>query len=537
MEADHTYYDHVPSTNTPDLTDAATPSSSRRPPPTPAEWDHIKPIFTDLYINQGKRLRDVQSILLSRHNFHATPKMYKSRITKWHLKKYVKTTEKEDIVTAIKNSNFEGEDLQSITFDGRPARLDLVRRYCKRTGAHPDIANALPTKTLQSPLRRNTSLSTSEESASSLSPNTAHGPSMSFTPTDLAPTRRALWSTSERVAWQVQQYMEWLCAPQPASSMSDELTTSFELMAASTTVQSEQATINANSFFESILLGLEQVSSHQTEGWQFVHKACETAKTVIKEQYRGFLRLFIVTFSDERWKAVPELHSYLLNYLTNMTSAVLGDDHELANILRVFSSDNVLGLATRPVLKAIVDVLTRRRPELDDELYEAQRSLMDVSRIQGDFQTATQIGEEMRVDCQNQHGAHHDETRRARRRLADTLLDQGLMIDARQCYQETLSECMSPPSLDGSSTATIDESTIFALQAVCHIDQHRRALDPSLTTEQVIDTVLTELGLSPHAITACVAAWVEPLTLRQRYLGSNRCSDRMLTRWAIARSS
>ena len=44
----------------------------RRQPPSQQEWLRIKPIFTDLYIEQGKSLSDVQRLLLRDHNFRAT---------------------------------------------------------------------------------------------------------------------------------------------------------------------------------------------------------------------------------------------------------------------------------------------------------------------------------------------------------------------------------------------------------------------------------------------------------------------------------
>lgn len=47
-------------------------SIPRRQPPSQKEWLRIKPIFTDLYIEQGKALNDVQRLLLRDHGFRAT---------------------------------------------------------------------------------------------------------------------------------------------------------------------------------------------------------------------------------------------------------------------------------------------------------------------------------------------------------------------------------------------------------------------------------------------------------------------------------
>jgi hypothetical protein len=45
---------------------------NRREPPSPDQWRAIRPIFEDLYINQGMRLQDVQRQLLQQHQFYAT---------------------------------------------------------------------------------------------------------------------------------------------------------------------------------------------------------------------------------------------------------------------------------------------------------------------------------------------------------------------------------------------------------------------------------------------------------------------------------
>lgn len=66
----------------------------------------------------------------------------------------VTVNEEEKIAAFIKDNDVKGNALRKLKFNGRPARLDLVRRYCKKTGAHEDVANALPTKALEQVLTR-----------------------------------------------------------------------------------------------------------------------------------------------------------------------------------------------------------------------------------------------------------------------------------------------------------------------------------------------------------------------------------------------
>ena len=542
-----TYSDDEAQGSTSDLAHA----NRRQPPPTQADWDRIQPVFTDLYINQGKRLRDVQSILLSRHGFHATPKMYKSRITKWKLKKYVKSADKERIVETIRNNQIGEDNFHRIKFNGRPARLDLVRRYCKKTGAHPNIANALPTKTLQAPLRRanvqvNTNVSTSDDMETPPSNLLTPSPvtyrrdrSASFTPSELTPTRTAASDdAAENVAWHVQQYLEWQLAPIPFE-IDDQQEELLAESAAQSTVQTDDAAITAIAFFELIITGLDNFDENPTYAWTLIGQACDSARSVVEHQYRGLLRLLIVTFTDDRWNLHSDLRQHVLQHLAEMSATVLGEDHDLSHILRLLKSEHVLESAAAPILKVSVDVLAQYKPQLDSELCEAKCALMDLHRRRGDFIDANQIANEMCAEAQQTFGQYHEASRQAIRRLGDTYVDQGDFEHARDAYRKVLSIALNSPASISSPTSSsfqIDEATIFSLQALCQVDKHRGALAADITAEEVIETILKELGTSKEDVMTCLARWSEPLTLRQRWLGSNRYSDRLLARWAIARS-
>ncbi|KAK0386805.1 hypothetical protein NLU13_6641 [Sarocladium strictum] len=54
---------------------------------TAAEWEAVRPRFTELYLAQKLRLADVSRILREENDFHATDKQYKDRIRKWNLRK------------------------------------------------------------------------------------------------------------------------------------------------------------------------------------------------------------------------------------------------------------------------------------------------------------------------------------------------------------------------------------------------------------------------------------------------------------------
>ncbi|KAL2269320.1 hypothetical protein VTJ83DRAFT_1504 [Remersonia thermophila] len=61
-----------------------------RVPACAADWEAMKDIIRDLYIDQNKILKEVVEIMLTRHNFKATLRMYKGQFAKWQWSKYKK---------------------------------------------------------------------------------------------------------------------------------------------------------------------------------------------------------------------------------------------------------------------------------------------------------------------------------------------------------------------------------------------------------------------------------------------------------------
>jgi len=67
----------------------------RRRPYTETEWTAIRPVFTRLYIDEDRILKDVIRHLKTHHNLHPTEQMCKKRIRFWGLSKNTKAKDKE----------------------------------------------------------------------------------------------------------------------------------------------------------------------------------------------------------------------------------------------------------------------------------------------------------------------------------------------------------------------------------------------------------------------------------------------------------
>lgn len=468
--------------------------------------------------------------------------MYKNRIKAWRLKKYVKASEKEKIATFIKDNDIKGDTLRKLKFNGRPARLDLVRRYCKKTGAHEEIANALPTKALEEQLTRIGDRPGHEEAASHAKlptpPGSAHRHRHSVSSAaDITPTRSSVSDPAECVSWYVQQYFEWHLAIVPAESVAEEPAAVLANMAAFSTLQSDESASKVCTFLESLLLGLDKLIDHPSgQGWDLVHQACEQVKSVMADQHRSFLRFLVIGFTDPRWSSLPGLRGEMLRFLARMSAYVLGEDHDLSCILYLLQSEEVLESAAEPILRAMADVLARHRGPVDNETREVKLSLAGLLQSRNDFDGAAKLGNEVCLETNALQGPHHESTRTAIQCLADTHMSQGSPDIARGGYREVLTRSVTPNPSDPTNPPAIifDEATIFSLHALCELDRSRATFKAKdLPFEHVLETVLTELGSSRADISSCLAAWCQPLTLRRRWLGSNRYSDSLLTRWAI----
>ncbi|KAK3695719.1 Clr5 domain-containing protein [Podospora appendiculata] len=57
-------------------------------PAKPADWETVKSVIEDLYIDRNVRLKDVIEIMQTVYKFRATPRMYKAQFARWHWHKY-----------------------------------------------------------------------------------------------------------------------------------------------------------------------------------------------------------------------------------------------------------------------------------------------------------------------------------------------------------------------------------------------------------------------------------------------------------------
>lgn len=498
--------------------------------------------------------------------------MYKSRIKSWGLNKYMKANEKEVIAQFISAKGISGPNLQTLSYKGRPIRADLVRRYCKRTKVHSDIADSLPAKADQNMLVKrsrsmvehdtdpdpNTAIESEEEiddddQATSqddrdqvlLTPpsaSTDRSPSQSSLELILTPSHSTSTDLSERAVWHVLQYLSWHFA----CDTSFRGTVSFQpargwnaAPATGLAARNQLPAANAASFFEKLLFGLEtlaQESPQSPTGWTLINEACAMASDVLTEQYRGFLKLLIMNFTDDRWSVLPALREHLLQYLASLSARIHGPHHFLTSVLQLLKSVSVLESTAEALMQAMIDIFEHKYPTIVEyEVCQMKRALADIYRRSLDFHNASRVSQKMLIETETLKGRYHADTRRAARRLADIHIDQGHYETAEKEYEDLLQRSQQ-----------VDEGTVFALHALQFIrNRHHQSYTNTRHCpwvqndyEQHLRAGLEAMNLADQdEIDLKLRKFSHSLIFREKWLRTQQYSDRILARWAIDKNT
>ncbi|KAI1856472.1 uncharacterized protein JN550_013803 [Neoarthrinium moseri] len=93
----------------------------------PQDWEPLKETIARLYWDQDRPLNEVAEIMRQKHGFHATKKMYKARLKKWGLTKYLKA----DKVEQVRQEAAEGKIVVPL-IRGRLAGPERLKRELRR---------------------------------------------------------------------------------------------------------------------------------------------------------------------------------------------------------------------------------------------------------------------------------------------------------------------------------------------------------------------------------------------------------------------
>ncbi|KAL5606841.1 hypothetical protein BROUX41_003218 [Berkeleyomyces rouxiae] len=97
----------------------------------PAEsWENHKAVIRQLYLDERRPLKEVMQLMVERHGFRATPKMYKTRFSQWGFAKNNTEEEVKRLLSIKFQRDAEGKTSEFV----RNGRVVNIRTYLKRKG-------------------------------------------------------------------------------------------------------------------------------------------------------------------------------------------------------------------------------------------------------------------------------------------------------------------------------------------------------------------------------------------------------------------
>ncbi|KAL1879205.1 hypothetical protein Daus18300_001784 [Diaporthe australafricana] len=99
--------------------------------PTPEEWEAVRLIIRELYIDQNKTLSEVSDTLDTVYGFHASPKQYKNRFKQWGLWKNLSTRDAARLIQMKASRDSIGKT-STFVRSGQKLDLDRVQKTIRR---------------------------------------------------------------------------------------------------------------------------------------------------------------------------------------------------------------------------------------------------------------------------------------------------------------------------------------------------------------------------------------------------------------------
>jgi hypothetical protein len=365
--------------------------------PTPAEWAEIKDAFTHLYLEENRKLKDVREILSRKHGFNASEKMFKRRISEWKIRKNYKSKEKEILAGRVKACVDAGQDVQSLSFYGRPVKLDRLRRHCRKDRrlaplwdhlSHcPDAISTAETPVKEdsrstsatrwtTPLRGSSASSRlsgpllDRDSAGALCQNIRP-------PNDLYYLQSTLFHTREAINWKFTAFTPLEMRevqirfpdsiPEEVSAGQSDPTSAFWLA--------------LHHGFGSLEKGRAQ------EAWKTLDKCCRMVRPLIATVPMQLLSCILLHFATS-WRVVDGLERHLLDFVASMAAEVLNPHHPLAKALRMVATEEVRELAVEAMMDLIVQGYRVRRQTRNSSLFALRVDQIDILRKRKRFDKA-----------------------------------------------------------------------------------------------------------------------------------------------------
>ncbi|KAK4948123.1 hypothetical protein LTR10_013177 [Elasticomyces elasticus] len=431
--------------------------------PSPDQWNGIKDIFTQLYLVENRKLKDVKTILSKKHGFNASEKMYKRRITEWKIRKNYKAQEKAVLAKRVKAYVDAGRDIQSLSFNGRPVKLDRVKRHCRTDKRLVDFCQLI-----QSPeATSGTDATTAKEDTpstttpirltpatkSSSSPNHSDLQmedatmlnSVSFNinirpPEELHTMETTLFHTRESIQWQFTSF-------KPVKLK--ELRKRFP--GAVPNEVSAGCLDQASAFWLQLHHGFNFLQSGRpTEGFKYLDDCCKLVQPLLVSAPLHLLSCLLLNFATP-WENMNALEKELLEYVSAMASRALSPYHPLAKAMRMITSSSTRGNAVEPMMNMIVAKYSEARKLSSSSVFALRVDQIDLLCKRKKFDQAVDHCQQLIDDSRYMSGKRYRTALAAFGRLR---LDQGDEFAVEGIAHRILEHADSDPVMSNSGGTT-----------------------------------------------------------------------------------
>ncbi|EXJ64037.1 hypothetical protein A1O7_00372 [Cladophialophora yegresii CBS 114405] len=383
--------------------------SWRTAAPTQQEWLSIKDVFTQLYIGENRRLKDVRAILSRRHGFDASEKMFKRRIAEWKIHKNYKAKEKELLAKRVKACVEAGHDVHSISFRGRPLKLDRVKRHYRsdkrftrvweQLSQSPDEICVEEAAVKEESPSSNTTISrtflepiTSPECAKTHVHGNAGQDLAAVTvlpPRDFHNTEMILFHTREAVQWQFTAF---------TPLKSKELQARFPDMIPREVRTGQTDQVSA--FWLGLYRGFDYFHTGRADdAWTTFDSCCNMVQPLIKSAPLQLLSCLLVHFATP-WEGLAALEQQLLGFISSMAENSLGEHHPLVRALTMIKAANLRDRAIESMMQLVVEGYMAHRKSDNSSLFALRVDQIDALRRRRNFQHAHFLCQQLLRDSQ-----------------------------------------------------------------------------------------------------------------------------------------
>jgi hypothetical protein len=378
--------------------------------PTQQQWLDIKDLFTQLYIAENRRLKDVRAILSRKHGFNASEKMFKRRIANWKIHKNYKAKEKELLAKRVKACVEAGQDVHSILLRGRPVKLDRVKRQYRSdkrftqvwdqlSESPTDISVEDATVKAESPSTNTASSKACLDSSTSPECSQSHMRGHAnhtlttlpvLPPTDLYNFEVTLFQAREAVQWQFTNF---------TPLKSKELQARFPNMIPAEVMAGQTDQVSA--FWLGLHRGFDYFHTGRAdEAWSIFDTCCNMVQPLIHSAPLQLLSCLLVHFAVP-WQGMAALEQQLLGFICSMTGGSLGEHHPLHRAFSMIAATDLRNHLIEPMMQLVVEGYSARRKSSNSSLFALRVDQIDILRKRKNFQQAQYLCQRLVKDSQS----------------------------------------------------------------------------------------------------------------------------------------